>query len=93
MKLGWIGLPWNRPRSGWTGPTGPAETRRAEFRVKKKTHLLNVPGPGNRGRPTGRVWVSKNLARTLPVAIPTVKFPEVVEFWQRNIGFNYVCFI
>ena len=93
MKLGWIVLPWNRPRSGWTGPTGLAETRQAGFGVKKKTRLLNMPGPGNRGRPTGWVLVSKNLARTRPVAIPTVKFPEVVGFWQRNIGFNYVCFI
>ena len=23
----------------------------------------------------------------------SVKFPEVVGFWRRNIGFNYICFI
>ena len=29
-----------------TGPAGPAGTRRAGFGVKKKTRLINGPGPG-----------------------------------------------
>ena len=50
--------------AGWMGPAGPVETRRAGFGAKKKTCLLNGPGLGNKGRPVGRVRVSKNPART-----------------------------
>ena len=69
IRLGWIG-PWIRPRSVWTGPVGLAKTQRAGFGAKKKTHLLNGPGLGNRGGPASWVWISKNPARTQPVAIP-----------------------
>ena len=68
-KIGRI-WPKIRPRSGWMGP---AEARRGEYGAKKKTRLLNGPSPGNRGRPTGRVRVSKNPPQTRPVAIPMFK--------------------
>ena len=62
--MGWIGQPWNRPRSGWIGLT---ETRWAEFGAKKKTRLLNRLGPGNRGGPAGRVRVSKTRPEPDPL--------------------------
>ena len=38
-----------------SAPVGPDETQRARFGAKKKTRLLNGPGPGNKGRPAGRI--------------------------------------
>ena len=51
--------------------TGPAGAQRGGFGVEKKIRLINGPGPGFQGRPTGRVRVWKNPTQTRHVAIPT----------------------
>ena len=78
--MGWIGRPQNTPKSGWTGP---AETRQVGFGAKKKTRLLNGLGLGNRGGLAGQVWVSKNSARTRPIAIPITE--QNIYYLEQNI--------
>ena len=89
LRLGWIG-PRIRPRNGWMGPT---ETWRARFGAKKKTNLLNGLSPSNRGRLPGRVWVSKNLARTWPVPVPiyyynyeSISLIKIYESISKKVG-------
>ena len=52
-----------------SAPVGSDETQRARFGAKKKTRLLNGPGPGNKGRPAGRIQHPKTYP-TRPVVIP-----------------------
>ena len=86
--MGWIG-PQIRPRSGWTGPVRPVETRRARFGAKKKTRLLNGPGPDNRQGPAKRVRVSKIPTQTRHVVILSneqVMSPEEPNILKEHNG-------
>ena len=53
----------------------------------KKIRLVNGPGPGRGSWPAGWVRVSKNPARTQPVAIPNLegdKLESTREKFEKN---------
>ena len=63
---------WAQIWQGLTRSTRPTRPNGGGFGPREKTRLVNGSGLGLGLRPASRVWVWKNLARTRPVAIPSI---------------------